>query len=250
MLFSSFVLLLLKNLWWHNMNNESPGAKLKRLRMACRLSQEQLGNALGITKSSINAYEQDRNPINDNVKSKIERATGIGADYFETDMDLVRACGKYKLDLLNLKLKSLTACAALFYDSIDNFVAKKKPIDQKVMKVEILELLAEYSDSECCFVKVGKREGCSIAQEGDILVIVDDNRPLSGEWIILKNGVSKDIYILQYIKDVNNKIWLRSSTYGDDVRNNFNKDEILGIIKSKISISTKIQETIPDYLRK
>ena len=244
------MLLLLKNLWWHNMNNESPGAKLKRLRMACRLSQEQLGNALGITKSSINAYEQDRNPINDNVKSKIERATGIGADYFETDMDLVRACGKYKLDLLNLKLKSLTACAALFYDSIDNFVAKKKPIDQKVMKVEILELLAEYSDSECCFVKVGKREGCSIAQEGDILVIVDDNRPLSGEWIILKNGVSKDIYILQYIKDVNNKIWLRSSTYGDDVRNNFNKDEILGIIKSKISISTKIQETIPDYLRK
>ena len=231
--------------------NESPGAKLKRLRMVCRLSQEQLGNALGITKSSINAYEQDRNPINDNVKSKIERATGIGADYFDTDMNLYEACAKYKLDPLLLKLKSLTACAVLFYDSIDNFVAKKKPIDQKVMKVEILELLAEYSDSECCFVKVGKREGCSIAQEGDILVIVDDNRPRSGEWIILKNEVSKDIYILQYIRDVNNKIWFRSSTYGDDVQNNFNKNDIVGIIKSKISINTKVRETtIPDYLKR
>lgn len=230
--------------------DESPGAKLKRLRMACRLSQEQLGNALGITKSSINAYEQDRNPINDNVKSKIERATGIGADYFDTDMSLYEACVKYKLDPLLLKLKSLTACAVLFYDSIDNFVAKKKPIDQKVMKVEILELLAEYSDSECCFVKVGKREGCSIAQEGDILVIVDDNRPCSGEWIILKNEVSKDIYILQYIRNVNNKVWFRSSTYGDDVQNTLNRHDIVGIIKSKISISTKIQEIIPDYLKR
>lgn len=178
--------------------DESPGAKLKRLRMVCRLSQEQLGNALGITKSSINAYEQDRNPINDNVKSKIERATGIGADYFDTDMDLFEACAKYKLDPMHLKLKSLTACAVLFYDSIDNFVAKKKPIDQKVMKVEILELLAEYSDSECCFVKVGKREGCSIAQEGDILVVVVDDDPLLGDWIILKHGRNR--HILQYLK--------------------------------------------------
>ena len=236
------------------MNNESPGAKLKRLRMACRLSQEQLGNALGITKSSINAYEQDRNPINDNVKSKIERATGIGADYFETDMDLLHACVKYKLDLTNLKLKSLTACAALFYDSIDNFVAKKKPIDQKVMKVEILELLAEYSDSECYFVKVGKREGCSIAQEGDVLVIVDDNRPLSGEWIILKSN--RNTYILQYLegfknKDNENIVRLRSSIYSFEFNyTSFHEySEIVGIIKSKISISTKIQETIPGYLK-
>ena len=238
------------------MNNESPGAKLKRLRMACRLSQEQLGNALGITKSSINAYEQDRNPINDNVKNKIEQATGIGADYFETDMDLSQACRKYKLDLSHLKLKSLTACAALFYDSIDNFVAKKKPIDQKVIKIEILELFAEYNDSECCFVKVGKREGGSIAQEGDILVVVDDNRPLSGEWIILKRN--KNIYILQYLedfKDENNEsivVRLRSSIYNFefDYIEFYRQAGIVGIIKSKISISTKIQETIPDYLRK
>ena len=238
------------------MNNESPGAKLKRLRMACRLSQEQLGNALGITKSSINAYEQDRNPINDNVKNKIEQATGIGADYFETDMDLSQACRKYRLDLSHLKLKSLTACAALFYDSIDNFVAKKKPIDQKVIKIEILELFAEYNDSECCFVKVGKREGGSIAQEGDILVVVDDNRPLSGEWIILKRN--KNIYILQYLedfKDENNEsivVRLRSSIYNFefDYIEFYRQAGIVGIIKSKISISTKIQETIPDYLRK
>ena len=237
--------------------DESPGAKLKRLRMVCRLSQEQLGNALGITKSSINAYEQDRNPINDNVKSKIERATGIGADYFDTDMDLYEACAKYKLDPLHLKLKSLTACAVLFYDSIDNFVAKKKPIDQKVMKVEILELLAEYSDSECCFVKVGKRESGSIAQEGDILVIVDDNRPLSGEWIILKSN--RNTYILQYLEDLKDKknkediiVRLRSSIYNFefDYEEFHRYAEIVGIIKSKISISTKIQETIPDYLRK
>jgi DNA-binding helix-turn-helix protein len=234
------------------MNNESPGAKLKRLRMACRLSQEQLGNALGITKSSINAYEQDRNPINDNVKSKIERATGIGADYFDTDMSLYEACAKYELDPLHLKLKSLTACAVLFYDSIDNFVAKKKPIDQKVMKVEILELLAEYSDSECCFVKVGKREGCSIAQEGDILVVVVDDDPLSGDWIILKDGRNR--YILQYLKKslTEDAVWFRSSIYDFELDYQTFKRcvEIVGIIKSKISISTKIQETIPDYLRK
>lgn len=232
--------------------DESPGAKLKRLRMVCRLSQEQLGNALGITKSSINAYEQDRNPINDNVKSKIERATGIGADYFDTDMDLFEACAKYKLDPMHLKLKSLTACAVLFYDSIDNFVAKKKPIDQKVMKVEILELLAEYSDSECCFVKVGKREGCSIAQEGDILVVVVDGDPLLGDWIILKHGRNR--HILQYLKKslTEDVVWLRSSIYSFELDyQTFRRYvEIVGIIKSKISISTKIQETIPDYLRK
>ncbi|WP_298029173.1 helix-turn-helix transcriptional regulator [uncultured Campylobacter sp.] len=232
--------------------DESPGAKLKRLRMVCRLSQEQLGNALGITKSSINAYEQDRNPINDNVKSKIERATGIGADYFDTDMDLFEACAKYKLDPMHLKLKSLTACAVLFYDSIDNFVAKKKPIDQKVMKVEILELLAEYSDSECCFVKVGKREGCSIAQEGDILVVVVDDDPLLGDWIILKHGRNR--HILQYLKKslTEDVVWLRSSIYSFELDyQTFRRYvEIVGIIKSKISISTKIQETIPDYLRK
>ena len=113
-------------------------------------------------------------------------------------------------------------------------------------------MLAEYSDSECCFVKVGKREGCSIAQEGDILVVVVDDDPLLGDWIILKHGRNR--HILQYLKKslTEDVVWLRSSIYSFELDyQTFRRYvEIVGIIKSKISISTKIQETIPDYLRK
>jgi DNA-binding helix-turn-helix protein len=230
--------------------DKSPGEKLRDIRMACHLSQERFGNALGITKSSINAYEHNINPIHGMIKFKIIQATGIGWDYFDTNMDFYEACEKYKLNPEDLKLRSLTECIVSFYDSVTNFVAKEKPIEQKSSRIEIIDFITKYKNSECCLVKVKGGEGGFIAQEGDILVILTDEKPLTGEWIIVK--YADNAFIVQFLIASRNKVRLKSFLYDFELSDtDFNERiEVIGIIKSKISISTKIQETIPDYLRK
>lgn len=227
------------------------GEKLRNLRTAYGLTQEQFGDALSITKSSISAYEHDRNPLSINVKYKILQATGIGFDYFDTNMELWQAFEKYGLDPNHLKLKSFTECIVYVYPSIRDFAAGERAIQEKRGEVEFLEFITKYPNStKYCLVKVMSGEGGLIANEGDILVLINDDEPIVGEWIIAK--YKNNTFILQYFIIAKDGIQLRSSMsdFKFTEAEFKNEVEIAGVIKSKISISTKIQETIPDYLRK
>nr|WP_314442697.1 helix-turn-helix transcriptional regulator [uncultured Campylobacter sp.] len=226
------------------------GEKLRNLRTAYGLSQEQFGNALSITKSSINAYEHDRNPINYNVKYKILQATGIGFDYFDTDMELWEAFTKYGLDPNHLKLKSFTECIVYVYPSISDFAARERAIQEKRGEVDFLEFITKYKNSKYCLVRVRSGEGGFIAQEGDILVLIDDDAPMTEEWIIAK--YRNNTFIVQYFFVSDDEIELRSSMYNFKFSEKRFEDEveIAGVIKSKIPNPIKIKETIPDYLRK
>lgn len=227
------------------------GRKLKDLRTAYGLTQEQFGNALAITKSSISAYENDRNAINSSVKYKVLQATGIGWDYFDTDMNLREAFEKYGLDHNHLELKSLTECIIGFYSSISDFINKKAAAERIVTKVEVMKFITEYRDAGCCLIKVNNGEGGFMAEPGDILVVIDDDGPLNGEWVIAR--YKGNIFIIQYFISSNDEVQLISSMNSFKFNEENLKDEfeIAGVIKSKISINTKVRETtIPDYLRK
>ncbi len=226
------------------------GEKLRNLRTAYGLTQEQFGEAIGLTKGSISSYESGRNPISANIKYRILQVTGIGWDYFDTDMDLFEACAKYKLDPMHLKLKQLTECIVAFYTSIGNFVAKEPPMDQIAEKINIMSFITKYENSRYCLVSVKSGEGGFIAQEGDILVLIDDDEPLTEEWIIAK--YRNNTFVVQYFFVSDDEIELRSSMYNFKFSEKRFKDEveIAGVIKSKIPNPIKIKETIPDYLRK
>jgi transcriptional regulator with XRE-family HTH domain len=56
------------------------GQKIKSLRLEKKLTQEELGNILGLGKSSISMYENDKMSPDDDIKNKI-------ADYFNVSID-------------------------------------------------------------------------------------------------------------------------------------------------------------------
>ena len=221
------------------------GEKLKQLRAAYKLSQQRFGKMLSITKSSINAYEWDRNPINENVKCRIFEATGIGADYFDTDMTLQQAFEKYGVNPDCPKFRASIDCMVYVYASIEDFIGKVRPVVQERMEnIGFLKFITDYKKANYYFVKVKNSDGCLIADEGDILVVVDDEEPAVGDWVIV--SYKGKMLILQYLIVSKNEIGFKSSIcelsfYETEPKKDF---EILGVIKSKISNIARIAENL------
>ncbi|CZE47779.1 helix-turn-helix domain-containing protein [Campylobacter geochelonis] len=213
------------------------GEKLRDLRTAFGLSQAQFGDRIGITRGSIASYENDINSLTTGAKYKILQTTGIGFDYFDTDMQLWEAFAKYEIDPSNLKLKSLTDTIIAFRNSVKDFANNTQTPKYLNTKIEHLKFMAEYENAECVFVKVVGKEAEPLAKNGDILVVAQDENPENTNWIIAKIG--DDTLIKQYLLTGNNEISLKSSS--DDSykfsKVGFEKEvKVLGIIRSKISI--------------
>lgn len=218
--------------------SKTAGDKLRDLRNVSGLSQAQFGERVGITRGSIASYENNINPLSTGAKYKIYQATGIGADYFDTDMDIVEAFKKYGLDHHNFVLKSPTDTIIAFYNSVKNYVEHiKSDIETLSTKIKYLKFITKYENAECIFIKVVGKEAQPLAKDDDILVVTQDENPENSNWIIAQ--IDTDTLIKQYLLTGNDEVSLKSSS--DDSykfsRTDFKKQvKVLGIIKSKISI--------------
>lgn len=83
------------------------GEKLRNLHNAFGLAQREFGDELGITRANVNSYENNFNPIPQGVKWKILQITGIGFEYFDTDMCSNEAFVRYKRDPQQLEIRKL-----------------------------------------------------------------------------------------------------------------------------------------------
>ncbi|WP_218987482.1 helix-turn-helix domain-containing protein, partial [Campylobacter jejuni] len=90
------------------------------------LSQREFGEKVGITKGSINSYENNVNSITQGAKWKILQATGIGFEYFDSDMTLSEAFKKYNIDISKkLEFKKIEESICAICDGVKNYIDGK-----------------------------------------------------------------------------------------------------------------------------
>lgn len=215
------------------------GEKLRDLRTAYGLSQSQFGDKLGITRGSINSYENNVNPLTTTAKYKILQATGIGFEYFDTDMELWEAFAKFGLNPTNLKFNSLTETIISFFNGLEAFANHEKgeKIQYISTKMQILDFLANFENASCVFVKIKGNMAEPFVKNGDIIAVIQDEYPNNKNWVIAR--FNDNIFVVQYFFSGTDEITLKLS---DDEKFKFsssefkNKVEILGIIHAKISI--------------
>ena len=216
------------------------GEKLKALRAAYHLTQDQFGAALGITKASMSSYESDRNAISRAVRYRLMRATGIGFDYFDTDMSLEEAAIKYKVDFKRLKLDSIVDCNIYIYALVADFVAGDRPIQEKIESASFLEFLSRYKSDEYYLIAVKSGEGGFLADAGDILVVSKKESLQTDDWLIVK--YRNHTLLLQYFFVESDVIRLCSSSF--DCKFSFaefeKQVEVCGVIKSVIKKAVRI----------
>ncbi|MBE9869396.1 helix-turn-helix transcriptional regulator [Campylobacter concisus] len=217
--------------------SKTAGEKLRDLRTALGLSQAQFGDRVGITRGSIAAYENNINMLTQGAKYKILQITGIGFDYFDTDMELWEAFEKYNLDPNNLKLKSLTECILSFFNGIKSFLNPDyKKILQINTKIELLSFLTNFDNSDCCFIKIIGSEAEPFAKNGEIIAVILENNPINKNYVIAK--FHDEILVGQYLISGNDEIMIKISSdekFKFSIADFTREVEILGVIKSKIS---------------
>ncbi|MCI6988196.1 MAG: helix-turn-helix domain-containing protein [Campylobacter sp.] len=214
------------------------GEKLRDLRTAYGLSQSQFGDKLGITRGSINSYENNVNPLTTTAKYKILQATGIGFEYFDTDMELWEAFAKFGLNPTNLKLKSLTETIISFFYGLEAFVnGETSELKFISAKIQLLDFLANFENASCVFVKIKGNIAEPFAKNGDIIAVLQDEYPNNKNWVIAR--FNDNIFVAQYFFSGNDEITLKLSDdekFKFSVSNFKNEVEILGIVKARISI--------------
>lgn len=112
-------------------------------------------------------------------------------------MQLWEAFSKYEIDPSNLKLKSLTDTIIAFRNSVKDFANNMQIPKYLNTKIEYLKFIAHYENTECIFVNVVGKEAEPLANNGDILVVTQDENPENTNWIIAKIG--DDTLIKQYL---------------------------------------------------
>lgn len=195
------------------------GDKLRKLRNAYGLTQSEFADKIGISRARINSYENNINPLPAQIKWKITEATGIGADYFDTDIDIATALNKYGIvaenGKLQIKANSETICAV--YDDLFDFVKGEFSVEPYLQKVKVLTKLFNLTRLyDYNFVIATNKKAVPFANDGDILVIVRDSTPKDNMLLILKVD---DEILVKYcrINPFNKNIKLMSSK--DDFSN-------------------------------
>ena len=186
------------------------GEKLRDLRTAYGLSQSQFGDKLGITRGSINSYENNVNPLTTTAKYKILQATGIGFEYFDTDMELWEAFAKFGLNPTNLKLNSLTETIISFFYGLEAFVnGETSELKFISAKIQLLDFLANFENASCVFVKIKGNMAEPFAKNGDIIAVIRDEYPNNKNWVIAR--FNDNIFVAQYFFSGNDEITLKLS---------------------------------------
>lgn len=210
------------------------GEKLRNLRNAFGLTQREFGDELGITRASVNSYENNFNPIPQGVKWKILQATGIGFEYFDTDMSLGEAFVKYKIDPQQLELRKLEENICSIYDGLKNFIDGTCIQSPFTIKSWILDNLFDMGRFDLCFIKIKYNELEPYAKNKEILAVIRDKNVENGDKIII--DFKGNVLVVQYFSEFD-EVRLQIATSGKDIRlknDEFKKSvKILAIIKGK-----------------
>ena len=211
------------------------GKKLKDLRSAFGLTQKEFANKIGITKASINGYENNVNPLTQAAKWKIIQATGIGFEYFDTDMSLNEAFDKFDLNPTKLELRETKENVCVIYDGLENYAKGKYlevPFSQKSWVLK--HLLNEKLDTfDLSFVKVKDNELLPYAENNEILVVVRDEKIKSNDKIII-DFAGKPI-VVNFLRVWSKIILQIDKDRVEFVEDKFKEVKILGVIKGKFA---------------
>lgn len=183
---------------------KTSGEKLRDLRETCGLSQREFGDKIGITRASINAYEQNINPLPDKVKRNLFLNIGLGYEYFDTDMSLEEAIKKFDIDIRDIiKTKADISNTCILYNSMNDFVkgiSVKKPFKMQSFFLKYL-FHTDFGKKDLCFIKITNLAYIPYAKNGDILVVTRNTKAENNDKIIIDyNG---EIMIVKFLKRLN-----------------------------------------------
>lgn len=211
--------------------------KLKELRNAFGLTQKEFADKIGITKASINGYENNVNPLTQAAKWKIIQATGIGPEYFDSNMSLEEAFEKFNLNPTKLELRETNECVCTFYESLSDF-AKRKYVEVP-FKLQTFFLRYIFKGNigtdNLQFVEIKNSVANSCFKDGDILIVSKDRNILNNEFIVIEyNKTLMIVRFYQYFDQIILEIDKEKKTFDHD---EFRKSvKILGIVIAKFSI--------------
>ena len=227
--------------------------KIWELREAYGFTRPQFSKIVGISVSSLQAYEENRNQLTTNAKNKIARTTGIPTSYFELDsISAKEAIEQSKLsadDLLRAN-KEVNYCT--LYSGLNEFLISHpqnyyydntsviKPLE---INTTFLNTLFELEDGlEYAFIKVKGNEAEPFATNGQTLIVKSVHKSITqsndeiinnNEWLIVQSIAKGSVFVRQYrllSKNVSN---VSETTITDS---DLDDVHILGIIKAKISL--------------
>lgn len=171
------------------MKTNDCGDKLRKLRNAYGLTQSEFGDKIGISRVRINSYENNITPLPTQVMWKIVEATGIGTEYFQTDLDIAGAISKYNIDTQNGKIQIKTNKEAIctIYDDLYDFANNEPSFEPHIQKLQILTKLFHLSKPyDYNFVITTNKKAAPFANDGDILVIIRETFPKDNTLLVLK----------------------------------------------------------------
>lgn len=216
------------------------GIKLRNLRTACGLSQADFGDKIGVSRASIAGYENNINPIPMNVMWKIAQATGIGNDYFLTDMDLSEALHKYDIELdisKGLKVSGIKESMCAAFNGLNAYVSKEYLVNDFILNADILAHTLKLNGSyNYDFILANGDEAKPFANDGDTLIAVRDLEPKHNDLVIVK--LNNSPMVLRYFVSGIEQVTL-TNTKGIEIvlqGNKIKNIEILGVIKQRIAL--------------
>lgn len=216
---------------------KSKGEKLKELRKAYKLYQAELADKVGSTKAAIHSYEHNLNQIPKTIMQKITQATGIGLEYFESDMTLEEAFARYNIDSTNPKMKGINESVCAVYNGLPNFISDIKEIQNFVFTTDILQnLLGLYEAHNYHFINIGTNEVEPFAKAGELLCVAKSATPHNAEIFIAR--IQQSVMLLQYFVLNDNEVLLKGADgIARQMSNNeFSVIEILGVVKRIVSL--------------
>lgn len=213
--------------------------KLRNLRLSYGLSQKDFGQKLGLTREAVASYEQGYNPVSTSVILKISQITGIGREYFESEMSLQEALKKYEITPLDmLQTGDFDDIGFFVYEDIMSYI-NNEPIKQKMtLKLRFLTLLFGLDiKTDYHFIKLTDSTNEPYAKKGDILIVLKNDKVVNGDFVITR--FQQSYIIFQYFIAGLDEVLFKGSNDIEIRLKGKEKEqiEILGAIKQKISIS-------------
>lgn len=216
---------------------KSKGEKLKELRKAYKLYQAEFADKVGSTKAAIHSYEHNLNQIPKTIMQKITQATGIGLEYFESDMTLEEAFVIYNIDATNPKMKGINESVCAVYSGLANFVSDTKTIQDFVFTSDILHtLFSIYESHNYHFITISTNEAEPFAKAGEVLCVAKNTMPKNAEIFIAR--IQQSVILLEYFVLNDREALLKGA---DGIARQMGNDElsgleILGVVKRIVSL--------------
>lgn len=215
---------------------KSKGEKLKELRKAYKLSQPEFADKVGSTKPAIHSYEHNLNQIPKAIMQKITQATGIGLEYFESNMSLEEAFAAYNIDSTNPKMNGINESVCAVYSGLANFVSNIKTIQDFIFTSDILHnLFSLYESHNYHFITISTNEAQPFAKAGEVLCVAKGAMPKNADILIAR--IQQSVILLEYFVLNGKEVLLKGADGIARQMNNdeFSRFEILGVVKKIVS---------------